>query len=120
MGQAAFYARELRLEGDDRPLDAFVVACRREGVAPVLLGASAPPSARRGLVAACGLQHVVAARRGEWLSSSGRWRRAAGPFRSAWLGRWVRPFDVSGLVAHNLLAIRRRFRPAASLAGFGG
>lgn len=119
VAQAAFYARELRLEGDEAPLEAFVTACRRARVAPVLLGASRPVSRRRGPTAAAGIQHVVAARHRQWLTTAGRWRKATAPVRSAPLGRWVRPDDVAGLAAHNLLATRRRFEPEAGLTRFG-
>lgn len=119
VAQAAFYARELRLEGDEAPVEAFVVACRRAGVAPVLLGVAKPVARRRGPAAASGIQHVVAARHGRWLTAAGRWRPVAGPVRSAWLGRWVRPDDVACLAAHNLLATRRRFEPKTGLDRFG-
>jgi hypothetical protein len=113
---AAFYARELLLEKDHRPLRHFAAACARHQLRPVFLGAARPVAA---VSAAVSVQHAVAALRGERITHTGRRRRVDAPFQSTPLARWVRPGDVASLSDHNLLSLRRPFIENATLAAFG-
>jgi hypothetical protein len=111
---AAFYARELLLEGRPHIVATFTRLCHALRLSPVLLGACRPHARQRA--SAVGVQHAVAARRAMRLDASGRLRPAGEGFESRALGQWVDGSSVSQLAAHNLLEFRRRFRPPTPLA----
>lgn len=118
--RAAFYARELLLEGRPDLVQGFVRAAHRHGVHPLLLGAFTRHAAAWGRSTLAAHHHHVLARRHEFLLPHGTRRRLAGPEWSDLLRRWVGPADLGGLSTHNFLRARHLLRPGARLERFAG